>query len=67
MLIGQMTVGSHAQRAAVLVPEPARNGWNVNAGFNAACCKGDQDLLFVEFGAWFVVVVVFDFVLASFR
>ena len=28
--------------------------------------EGDQDLLFVEFSAWFVVVVVFDFVLAHF-
>ncbi len=31
-----MPVSLHAQRAAILVSEPARNGWNIYAGFNAA-------------------------------
>ena len=39
MLIAQMTVGFHAQRAAVLVPKPAGDRWNVNASLNAACCE----------------------------
>ena len=39
MLIAQMTVSFHAQRAAVLVPKPSGDGWNVNTSLNAACCK----------------------------
>ena len=39
MLIAQMAVGFHAQRAAVLMSEPARNRWNVHAGLNAACSE----------------------------
>src|SRR4030095_3345391 len=32
----QVAVGFHCQRAAILVPEPARNGGNIDARLNAA-------------------------------
>ncbi len=40
MLIAQMAVGSHGQRAAVPVSQPARHGWNIYAGLNTA--RGEQ-------------------------
>jgi hypothetical protein len=36
VLVSQVAVGFHAQRAAVLMSKPAGNGRNVHAGFNAA-------------------------------
>lgn len=34
VILPQMAVGFHAQRAAVLVTEPTRNGWNIHAAFD---------------------------------
>ena len=35
MLVAEMAVNFHCQRAAVLVAEPSRDGRNVNAALNA--------------------------------
>ncbi len=39
MMIAQMPIGAHRQRAAIPVPQPARNRRNVHAGFDATCCE----------------------------
>jgi hypothetical protein len=35
MLVAQVSVSFHAKSAAVLMPKPARNGWDVHAVFDA--------------------------------
>ena len=40
MLVPQVAVSPHRQRPAVLVTEPARNRWDVHAGFDTP--RGEQ-------------------------
>ena len=40
MTVAQMSINFHRQRAAILVAEPATDGWYINAGFNAT--RGEQ-------------------------
>ena len=35
MFLTQMAVHFHCERASVFMPEPPRDRWNVNAGFDA--------------------------------
>jgi hypothetical protein len=40
VLVSQVAVRFHAQRPAVPMAQPARDGWDVHAGFDAA--RGEQ-------------------------
>jgi hypothetical protein len=39
MGVTKVAVNFHRQRSSVVVTEPTRDGWNINASLNAPCCK----------------------------
>ena len=39
VLLPQVPVGAHGQRASVCVAEPSAHGWNIHAAFYAASCE----------------------------
>jgi hypothetical protein len=48
VLLPEMPIGLHCKRAAIRVPEPSRDGWDIDSGLDAAGREKVPEIMMID-------------------